>query len=112
LIGEEKVQVVCFYPMHYDTKILGPDNAGRTVTGLQIRKKLESYKSGLVIPVDFEEKYWFDDFENDVKEIMRDQMRDLYRKLEAEYEWLTSDEEIGEMFRNHEYEFTIDGEIL
>lgn len=37
-----------------------------------------------------------DTFEDDVKEALRDFMRWIYRQLEAEYEWLTSDEAIDE----------------
>jgi len=64
LLGEEKITVACFYPKHYDAKQLGPDSKGRKITGLDVRKKLESFQSGKVLPVDFEEKYWFDDFKN------------------------------------------------
>ena len=64
ILGKQKVTVVCFYPKHYDSKILGPDSKGKTTTGSDIRKKLETYQSGKVLQVDFEEKYWFDNFEN------------------------------------------------
>lgn len=64
LLGEEKVTIACFYPKHYDAKQLGPDSKRRNITGLDVRKKLESYRSGIVLQVDFEEKYWFDDFKN------------------------------------------------
>ncbi len=64
LLGEELVRVVCFYPLHYDNKVLGPNSEGKTITGFDVRKKLESFKSGKVLQVDFKEKYWFDDFQN------------------------------------------------
>jgi hypothetical protein len=36
-------------------------------------------------------------------------MKWMYRQLEAEYEYLTSDEAITETIRSNEYEFTEDG---
>lgn len=38
----------------------------------------------------------FADLELDCEEIMRDHMRDLYRKLEKEHDYLTSDEQVWE----------------
>ncbi|MFC1801409.1 hypothetical protein ACFLZB_03015 [Nanoarchaeota archaeon] len=64
LLGEEKVTVVNFYPLHYDSKLLGPDSEGRFTDGKRFREEMEKYKSGRLIQVDFREKYWFDDFES------------------------------------------------
>lgn len=58
LLGEKKVQVVNFYPLHYDKKLLGPDSMGRFTDGKRFREKMERYESGKVIQVDFNKKYW------------------------------------------------------
>ena len=63
MIGEQKVLIVNFYPLHYDDKILGPDSKGRFTDGKRFREVLERFKSGKVIQVDFSKVYWFDDFE-------------------------------------------------
>jgi hypothetical protein len=46
-----------------------------------------------------------------VKEALRDFMRWIYRRLEKEYEYLTSDEQITESIEANEYEFTEDGDL-
>lgn len=40
-----------------------------------------------------------EEFENDLTRYMRDRMRDLYRRLEDEYDYLTSDEQVAEWVR-------------
>lgn len=60
-LGESKIKVVCFYPEHYDRKLLGPDSFGRFTDGKKVREQMEKYASGKVISVDFKERYWFDD---------------------------------------------------
>ena len=45
-----------------------------------------------------------------VKELLRDFMRWIYRTLEKEYEYLTSDESVDENIRCNEYEFDEDGD--
>jgi hypothetical protein len=45
-------------------------------------------------------------------EACRDLMRWIYKQLEAEYDYLTSDETIDDNIRANEWEFTKDGEFL
>ena len=49
--------------------------------------------------------------EDDIKEIARDFMRWIYKRLEAEYEYSVSDEVVAENIIANEYEFTADGSI-
>lgn len=49
--------------------------------------------------------------EDDIKEIARDFMRWIYKRLEAEYEYSVSDEVVEENIIANEYEFTEDGKI-
>lgn len=49
--------------------------------------------------------------EDDCAAIFRDLARDIYKSLEAEYEWLNSDAQIEEAILCNEYQFTEDGEI-
>lgn len=44
-----------------------------------------------------------------VRDLMRSLMRWIYRTLEAEHDYLTSDEHVEETIRANEYEFTADG---
>jgi hypothetical protein len=44
-------------------------------------------------------------------EIMRDFMRWIYRSLEKEHEWLTSNEQVDENIRANEYDFDENGNI-
>lgn len=46
-----------------------------------------------------------------VKESLRDFMRWIYRSLEREFEWRTSDEAVTEFIQANEYEFTQKGEV-
>ena len=49
--------------------------------------------------------------EKSISELLRDYMRWIYRSLEKEYEYLTSEEQLTEMADANEYEFTETGEI-
>ena len=49
--------------------------------------------------------------EDDIKEIARDFMRWIYKRLESEYEYSVSDEVVAENIIANGYEFTEDGEI-
>lgn len=46
-----------------------------------------------------------------VSEALRDFMRWIYRRLEAEHDWLMSDEQVDDTIIANEYEFTADGTI-
>lgn len=52
-----------------------------------------------------------DDFNEFVTDIYEDLCDELYGSLEAEYEWLISDEVIAEHLIANEYQFTEDGKI-
>jgi hypothetical protein len=47
-------------------------------------------------------EYELEDFEEDITEQWRTYMRDLYRKLEAEYDHLTSDEAVWDTIEANE----------
>jgi hypothetical protein len=49
--------------------------------------------------------------DDDVAEALRDFMRWIYRRLEAEYEYQTSDESIREIIECNEYEFDEEGNL-
>jgi len=49
---------------------------------------------------------------NEVQTLLRDFMRWMYRTLEREYEYQTSDEYISEIIRANEYEFYADGSMV
>lgn len=49
--------------------------------------------------------------EEGVAAIFRDLARDIYKSLEAEYDFLMSDEQVDESILCNEYQFTEDGEI-
>jgi len=51
-------------------------------------------------------------YEDDFLEVMRDFARWIYRRLEEEYDWLTSEQQIVESIRSNEYEFTEEGELI
>jgi len=76
LIGEKRVMVANFYPMHYDGKILGPDSKGRFTDGRKFRECMEGFLSGRVIRVDFKKRYWFDDLDKGVTPCL-DKMNEL-----------------------------------
>lgn len=53
-----------------------------------------------------------DDQEQRLKDCLRDFMRWIYRQLEKEYEYLTSEEAIKETIEANEYEFTENGKLI
>ena len=53
----------------------------------------------------------YEQLERDILEWARDKARELYRKLEDEYTYLTSNESVIECIKANEYEFTIDGKL-
>ena len=60
---------------------------------------------------DFSVDYERDDTEAAVVEVSREAMRWIYRRLEAEYDWLNADEQIDDSIRANEYEFNADGSL-
>lgn len=48
--------------------------------------------------------------DDDLRDALRSSMRWIYRQLEKENEYLTSDEHVDENIRANEYEFTEDGD--
>jgi hypothetical protein len=53
-----------------------------------------------------------EDTEESLSDVLRDFMRWIYKRLEAEYDWLMSDEQITESIICNGYEFTEDGEMV
>jgi len=53
-----------------------------------------------------------DELENKVTEYVRGLCKDLYRRLEREYDHLTSDESVKETLISNDYEFDEEGNIL
>ena len=53
--------------------------------------------------------YNFDTIESDLLEAFRAFADWIYKQFEQEYDFLTSDEEVGNMIESMEYEFDIDG---
>jgi hypothetical protein len=53
-----------------------------------------------------------DGTEEELIDTLRDYMRWIYRRLEKEYDYLTSEEAIIETFKANEYEFADDGSIM
>lgn len=51
------------------------------------------------------------DTEESVKEVMRDLMRWIYKRLETEWAWLNADEQVDACIIANEHEFTADGTI-
>lgn len=64
------------------------------------------------IQVDHEDRYATDDEEDGIKDGLRYFMDWIYYKLEDEYEWLMSDEQIDEEIIANSYEFTEDGSFV
>ena len=63
-------------------------------------------------PDGWEEPYGFtDELEGKVTEYIRGLCKDLYRKLENEYDNLTSDESVKETLMDNDYEFDEEGNI-
>lgn len=52
-----------------------------------------------------------EDAEDAICEALRDFMRWIYHRLETEYDWLTSDDQVKEAIAANEYEFTEEGEL-
>ena len=50
-----------------------------------------------------------DDITDNMLESARGEMREIYKSLEKEYEWLTSDENVAESLKCNEYEFDENG---
>lgn len=61
---------------------------------------------------DLAEFYVDIDTDDAVCDVLRDLMNWIYRQLEKEYEWLSSDEQIAETIRCNEYEFDEDGNMI
>jgi len=53
----------------------------------------------------------FTEFEEWITETLRDYAKELYRDLEKEYEYLSSEKVIIETIEANEYEFTEDGKL-
>ena len=53
----------------------------------------------------------FSEFEEWITETLRDYARELYKSLEKEYNYLTSEKAIIETIEANDYEFTEDGKI-
>ena len=64
-------------------------------------------------PEGWEEPYGFTEkLEDRVTEYIRGLCKDLYRKLEKEYDHLTSDESVKETLTDNDYEFDEEGNII
>ena len=50
--------------------------------------------------------------QEDITEVLRDFMRWIYKRLELEYEYLTSEEQVAETFMANDYEFTAAGKMV
>ena len=63
-----------------------------------------------------DEQEWFStvpiEVQDELTDLLRDFMRWIYRTLQEEYEYLSSDEQVLEMLDANEYDFTEDGEIF
>lgn len=56
-------------------------------------------------------QYMTEDVEDGITQTLREFMDWIYTRLEKEYEWLVSDEQVDESIRTNEYEFTKEGGI-
>lgn len=63
------------------------------------------------ISVDHADRYATDDEDEGIKEALRDFMDWIYCRLEAEFDWLMSDEQVDEALIANSYEFTEDGSL-
>jgi hypothetical protein len=90
------LQKKCFFQIRANVKHSGH----RFCTDISV--DFESYVTG--------NDYYNPDIETDVIEVLRDYMLWIYKRLEAEYDYLVSDAAIEETIKANEYEFTIDGE--
>lgn len=68
---------------------------------------IDVYKNGNYLYSEAEQEA-----EEEIKDLLREFMDWVYSKLEREYEWLTSDEQVQEMIQANGYEFDEDGNIL
>jgi hypothetical protein len=92
--------------LHVGWKLLGKSPG--TVKITQDGRGVHKYTMGLEMS-DANEALTCDD-EQALLKLMRDFADWIYRSLEAEYEWLMSNEAIDESLEANEYEFTEDGE--
>ena len=90
----------CFYQIQASVKQSGHYNH-RFCTDIDV--SFESPFSG--------HDYYTQEAEENVIELLRDYMHWIYKRLEADYEYYTSDAAIVETIKANEYEFTEDGEI-
>ena len=58
LMKKPRIQVINFFPKHYDKKVLGPDSFGRFTDGYRFWLSMENYLSASNEKVDFDEKFW------------------------------------------------------
>lgn len=94
------VQRRCFYQVRADVKHSGHYHH-RFCTDISI--DFESHVNG--------HDYYTEDAENAVIELLQDFMLWIYKQLNAEYDYLTSEEAIIETIVTNDYEFTADGEL-
>lgn len=66
----------------------------------------------IIVNDDFNEREANTEAADGIAEFLRDFMRWIYKQLEIEYEWLTSDDTIVETINANEYMFTSDGELI
>ena len=74
-----------------------------------------SHEFCTVIDVGDRRDYPADDLsagEEGIAEVLRDFMRWIYKRLELEYEYITSEEQVAETFRANAYEFTAEGKMV
>jgi len=74
-----------------------------------------SHEFCTVINVEDRRDYPADDIsagQEGIAEVLRDLMRWIYRTLEKEYEYQTSEENVSELLRINEYEFTAAGKMV
>jgi len=64
------------------------------------------------INVDHEDRHATDDEDEGIQEALRDFMDWIYRRLEAEFDWIMSDEQVDEAILANGYEFTEDGAFV
>lgn len=86
--------------------------ANRYQLSASVKHRGHYYHDGCTeIEVTKDDGYPSDDTEEKAKEALRDYMRWIYRRLEAEWEYQNADEQVDESIRSNEYEFTEDGRI-
>ena len=73
-----------------------------------------SHENCTIIDVENENSYDYDvsdNIQDSMSELLRDFMRWIYKRLEADYDYLTSKEAIKELFESNETQFNEDGTI-